>query len=1172
MFTKLLSRKQAEKLARYQKRPGRIALPAILLASAIQGSNGAETRIDFNRDVRPILSENCFLCHGPDEETRKGKLRLDIRDEALKPASSGEPAIVPGAPEKSLLIARVTHADPDELMPPVKLGKTVTSTQIETLKKWIAEGANYAEHWAYVPPHRPELPKVKKEGWARNGVDYFVQEKVEKAGLSVSQEADLPTLGRRVALDLTGLPPTPEEIDSLLNDPSPNAFENYVDVMLGKQSFGEHWARLWLDLARYADSAGYADDPLRSMWGYRDYVIRAFNENKPFDQFTVEQIAGDLLPEPSEDQIKATAFHRNTMTNSEGGTNDEEFRNAAVVDRVNTTMAVWMGTSMACAQCHTHKYDPISQEEYFQFMAFFNNTEDADRFDEAPTLLFYTRPQQEKREKLGVQIAALEHILKTPRPEYEAGFTQWDTGFPTNLNWTSLAPSQVQYSHEPTIKTNESGQIKILTGEGKETYTIDLALKGGSLTGLKLEALPDDALPGKGPGNGADGNFVISRVTATLRPPVTDQITARFIRIEIPGKEKILSLAEAQVFQGDENIAAKGEATQSSTQFGGDAKLAIDGKTDGDYEKQSTTHTSISENPWWEVDLKSSQSINRIVLWNRTDNDLQKRLKDFRIIAYNDKREVIWQKDVSEAPNPSSSLAVDGSRTIKFTGAFADVSEEESMPLTVIGDKADPKKGWSPGKTDGKNHWLALVADKVETFPAGSTLRVVIEQNSERKNHTVGSFKLQVTEESALINYKSVAPSILALFSRGNMDRPPEDQNKLLLYYLRNIAPELATQRNEVAALQKSFDEIKAHTVPILRELAGDKRRKTNLHHRGNFADLGKEVTEAVPVAFHPLPEGAEKNRLTLARWLVDSKNSLTARVVANRFWEQIFGIGLVRTSEEFGSQGEPPTHPELLDWLALELQDNGWDVKKFLKLLVTSSTYRQTSKVTPELAEHDPENLLLARGPRFRMSAEMVRDQALFVSGLLSPKMHGPSVKPARPNSGLSAAFGSSVDWKTSEGEDRYRRGLYTEWRRTSPYPSMATFDAPNREVCTLRRNVTNTPLQALVTMNDPVYLEAAQSLARKMARTGGTLADKIKAGFEWCLLREPQEKELARLVELFGETLANYARQGTEPATKLAAEPLGPLPKDADPLELASWTVVANVLLNLDETLMKR
>jgi hypothetical protein len=1170
MFTHFLSRFTAMQPLRLG-RSAAIAAAGLLAASSASAVSAAERKVDFNRDIRPILSDNCFLCHGPDPGNRKAKLRLDIREEALKPASSAEPAIVPGAPEKSELVARVTQLDPDEVMPPPKHGKKLSANQIELLTKWIAEGASYATHWAYVPPQEHEFPKVKQAGWARNGLDYFIQAKVESSGHQVSPQADLATLGRRVSLDLTGLPPTPEELEALRKDASPNAYENYVDRLLSKQTFGEHWARLWLDLARYADSAGYADDPLRSIWGYRDYVIRAFNDNKPFDQFTIEQIAGDLLPDPSEDQLKATAFHRNTMTNSEGGTNDEEFRNAAVIDRVNTTMAVWMGTSMGCAQCHSHKYDPISQDEYFEFMAFFNNTEDADRYDETPVLPFYTRPQKEKREKLSGQIAALEHILKTPKPEFEHGFQQWDTDFPTNLNWMVLQPSKVEYSFQPTIKTNEAGEIKIMTGQGKETHTIELPLKGKQLAALRIDALPDDSLPGKGPGNGTDGAFVLSRITATLLPPVANQISARYIRIEIPGKDKILSLAEVQVFKGEENIALKGEASQSSEGFGGKASLAIDGNTDGEFDKNSTTHTSQSENPWWELDLHSEQTINKVVVWNRTDHDLHTRLKDFRVIAYDEDKNVVWEKQVGDAPKPSVTYAVDGARVISFSGAFADASGEEKMPLAVLGDKADPKKGWSPGKPDGKAHWLSLISDRLENFPEGSKLRVVIEQNSETGRASLGSFKLSASEEAGLLDYKKVAPSILALFSRGKEARPAEDQQKLLLYYLRNIAPELSKERQEVAALKTSLDGIKENTVPVLRELAGDKRRKTHLQYRGNFADTGKELTEAVPAAFHPLPEGAEKNRLTLAKWLVDRKNPLTARVIANRFWEQIFGIGLVRTSEEFGSQGELPTHPELLDWLALQLEDNGWNVKEFLKLLVTSATYRQSSKVTPELAEHDPENLLLARGPRFRMSAEMIRDQALFVSGLLSPKMFGPSVKPPRPSSGLSAAFGSSIDWKTSDGEDKYRRALYTEWRRTSPYPSMSTFDAPNREVCTLRRNRTNTPLQALVTMNDPVYVEAAQALARRMASGGGSVADKITFGFKLCLLREPREKEIARLAELFGDTLAKYAREGSEPALKLASEPLGKLESNGDPLEMASWTVVASVLLNLDETLMK-
>lgn len=795
---------------------------AILLAWVtlpVVASEAAEPvgKIDFNRDVRPILSNACLKCHGPDATKRQGGgaggLRLDDPQSALADLG-GYAAIVPGEPDKSELIQRVTADDADLLMPPKASGPPLGEREVAVLKKWIEQGAPFARHWSCVPPVRPPLPEVRSDAWPRNGIDAFVLQRLQREGLKPSPEADRYALIRRVSLDVTGLPPSVEEVDRFVADGSPDAYEKLVDRLLADSAYGEHWARMWLDLARYADSAGYADDPSRTIWEYRDYVIRSLNANKPFDQFTIEQIAGDLLPNPTDEQLIATAFHRNTMTNNEGGTNDEEFRNVAIVDRVNTTMAVWMGTTMNCAQCHSHKYDPISQEDYFRFFALLNNTEDADRGDESPLLQVWSEEQKRQKADWQTEIEQLEQALRTPTPELLAAQSRWEQAF----------------------------------------------------------------------------------------------------------------------------------------------------------------------------------------------------------------------------------------------------------------------------------------------------------------------------------------------------------------------AQDLKTSRERYELLKKQLAEMKpATTLPIMRELPEAQRRKTHIQLRGNYLSLGPEVTPGVPAAFRPLPPGVPANRLGLARWLVDESNPLTARVVVNRYWEQLFGTGLVRTSEEFGSQGEPPTHPELLDWLATELMRQKWDLKQLVKLLVTSATYRQSSRVTPELWERDPNNVLLARGPRFRLPSEAVRDQALAVSRLLSRKMYGPPVKPPQPPLGLSAAFGSGIDWKTSEGEDRYRRGLYTTWRRSNPYPSLAAFDAPNREVCTLRRDRTNTPLQALVTLNDPVYIEAAQGLARRMAAGGGSAGDKVRDGFRRCLARPPSAAELGRLVQLYEAARLRFA-QTPDQARQFASDPLGPPPDGADISDLAAWTMVGNVLLNLDEMLMKK
>ena len=799
----------------------RLVLLFALLAVDASAGEAAPRPVDFNREVRPILSNRCYACHGPDASKRKGSarpLRLDTEEGAFADLG-GYSAIVRGRPDESEMIQRVVSDDPTEVMPPPKHGQKLPPAEIERLIGWVKQGAPYAKHWSYARPTRPDLPDVKEMAWPRNAVDRFILARIEKEGLKPSPEADRDVLIRRLSLDLTGLPPTPEEVEAFDKDTAPDAYEKLVDRLLAKPTYGEHWARAWLDLARYADSAGYADDPARTIWAYRDYVIRSFNANKPFDRMTLEQIAGDLLPDATDETRIATAFHRNTMTNSEGGTNDEEFRSAAVVDRVNTTMAVWMGTTIACAQCHDHKYDPLSQADFFRLYAFFNNTRDADRNDEGPTLPVESTEQKRRKAELEGEIGRVERALKSPL----------------------------------------DSRAEALKAE-LERYFLD-----------------------------------------------ADEIVRKSARDELAGLKK------------------------------------------------------------------------------------------------------------------------------------------------------------------------RLAALKPET------------------------------------------------------------------------------------------------TVPVLQEMAANARRTTKIQMRGNFLDLGDPVSEGVPEAIYPLPPDAPRDRLTLARWLVSPDNPLTARVVANRTWEQVFGAGLVPTSEEFGSQGEPPTHPELLDWLATEMVRQGWDLKQFLRLLVTSSTYRQSSKVTPDGLRLDPANQWLARGARFRLPAETVRDQALAVAGLLSPKMYGPPVRPPQPSSGLSAAFGGKIDWTTSMGDDKYRRGLYTTWRRSNPYPSMATFDAPNREVCTVRRSRTNTPLQALVTLNDPVYIEASQALARRMASGGKERADKIRLGVKLCLARDPSDRELSRLADLYDDAHSRFATDADK-ARKMATEPLGAAPAGSDLVDLAAWTVVANVLLNLDETLMRR
>lgn len=1156
-----------------------LAVAALASTAAMQPAHSEEAAVSFGRDIRPILSNHCFKCHGPDEHERKGGkdgsggLRLDTEAGALADLG-GKAAIVPGDPEKSDLLARIVSTDPDDVMPPPKSGGALSAGEAKLLREWIQSGAKYSRHWSYEKPVRPPLPRQTD-----NPVDAFVLERLEKEHLTPQPEADRAALIRRVSLDLTGLPPSLAEVDAFLADAAPRAYERLVDRLLASPAYGEHWARLWLDLARYADSAGYADDPPRTIWAYRDYVIRSFNANKPFDQFTIEQIAGDLLPSPAQEQLVATAFHRNTMTNSEGGTNDEEFRNAAVVDRVNTTMAVWMGTSMTCAQCHTHKYDPITQSEYFQFFDFFNQTADADQKDETPVLTVLPEDQKAQRTKLDEAAAALEHLFAHPSAELQSAAAAWASRFPPDIHWTPLIPSTLSSQAGLPMQTDSDGVVSVPSTAAKDTFLLEIPIaEQRQITALRLDALQQDSLPGKGPGH-ANGNFVVTQVQAELQSPrAAAGPAARFVRVELPGKDRLLQLAEVQVFSKGVNAALQGAASQKSTYADAVASRANDGRTAPEYHNGSVAHTADhTENPWWEVDLKSEMPLDRIVVWNRAE--LPDRLAGFHITALDANRKVVWEKRENPAA-PQLPFDLAGVREIRFADAVADFVQAGFAVDAVVSNATTHGKsgrtarggesGWAIGGRAGAPHFLTLLLETPLQAPPGSTLRISIEQQSPHARHTLGRFRLSASADAQVRLLGEIPAELAAVLTKKPADRSDAERSRILNHYVREMAPELSANRLKLAALQKEIAALPTTTVPIFRELPGNRHRKTHVQLRGDYLSLGAEVTAGVPAAFQPLPSGAPSNRLSLARWLVDENNPLTARVIANRYWEAIFGIGLVRTSEEFGAQGELPSHPELLDWLATELVRSGWNIKAFVRLLVTSATYRQSSRVMPGAAERDPENRLLARGPRVRLSAEMVRDQALAVSGLLSHKMFGPSVRPVRPSSGLSAAFGGGLDWQPSTGEDRFRRALYTEWRRTSPYPSMATFDAPNREVCTLRRGRTNTPLQALVTLNDPVFVEAAQALARRLTTAADPDA-KLTLAFRLVLARPPSAKERQRLRLLQAQVLETF-QADPKSAVAMATDPIGPVPTGAEPADLAAWTTVCGVLLNLDETLMKR
>ena len=1147
--------------------------------------------VDFKTDIRPILSNRCFACHGPDEAHVESGLRLHEFSLATSAAESGSKAIVPRNLSESELIRRISSNDDNERMPPPHFGTKLTEREIELFKKWIASGAEYAKHWSF-----DQIQNVKLEAsdslqrypeWQSSPIDLHVLKKLDERGWSPTPQADRNTLLRRLSLDLTGLPPTLEQQTAFRADTSVQAYERLVDEFLASPAFGEHWGRKWLDLARYADSAGYADDPPRTIWAYRDWVIKAINDGMSFDQFTIEQLAGDLLPNPTDEQLVATAFHRNTLTNNEGGTNDEEFRNVAVVDRVNTTMAVWMGVTMACAQCHTHKFDPITQAEYFQVFAILNQTKDADRGDESPTHKWFTHEQRRDQQEWKEELAKVKLELNTPDEALNLEQQIWSEALREPILWLPAKPESAVAMSKSSIAIQENGDLNVDTISENDTYTLEWTISNSvsvdSLSGLQIRSIPDPSLPDGGAAIG-NGNFVLTNVSASLIHAAQQSTSGRFLRIDLPGENKILSLAEVQVFSRDEVVSKGASATQSTTDYDGKAERAVDGNTSGNYTENSTTHTASSNNPWWEVDLGKIVVIDKIVVWNRTDGDVGSRLDGAKLSILSEDRKPLWESQLDK-PKASKTLEIQPSIKLPIKLANSDYSQENFPASNAI--DADAKSGWAVGGAVSQPHQLNLALDtnalkeltKDKALAGEVKLRLTLRFESTYRRAVLSSFGIGYTTDLRTDRMIDLPSNVANFLSQEPASLSKADRDVIHSFYVSTIAPSRQPLRTSRDSLSKKLAEVKPiTTVPILSELEPDKLRQTHIQIRGNYKVKGDLVTADVPKAFHAWKPTAtsgntsKMDRLEFARWLMQPDNPLTARVIANRYWENFFGVGIVRTSEEFGSQGDLPSNPELLDYLAIDLIRNGWDTKRFIRTIVLSAAYQQRSFVSPQRYEEDPDNVFLSRGPRFRVTAEQVRDMALSSAGLLSQRLYGPPARPPQPSLGLTAAFGGKTDWDTSKGEDRFRRGLYTLWRRSNPYPSMATFDAPNREVCVLKRDRTNTPLQALVTLNDPAYIEAAQGLARRIVLydlPAASLEERIERIFELTLSRRPIAREIQAISKLYNETRTELSNE-LDRASKLATEPIGPLPANADAVELATWTVICNVLLNLDEFLM--
>lgn len=1198
-----------DKFLRYQRpaRRGRLALffmalAALLLAGPLRGAEP----VDFRRDVRPILARACFKCHGPDDQTRQGELRLDVREGALAPAESGEKAIVPGEPNASELMRRITATDADVVMPPPATKITLTAAQKQTLKQWIAEGAEYKPHWSFIAPQRPALPQVKQRDWPQNAIDYFVLARLEQEKLAPSAPADRYTLVRRVYLDLIGLPPTPAEADAFVNDKSPNAYEQLVDRLLASPAYGERWARRWLDLARYADTNGYEKDRVRSIWPYRDWVISALNRDLPFDQFTIEQLAGDMLPNASLEQRVATGFHRNTMINEEGGIDPLEFRYYSVVDRTNTTATTWLGLTLGCAQCHTHKYDPIPHREYYAMLAFLNNADEPE--------LPVTQPDiTARREAIEQRIAALKADIPNRFPVEEM------------LKWEVALPQKVVSAGKATTKIADDGSV-LLSGENPEveTLTIQFSSKtAGDITGLKLEALIDPDLPSTGPGRTPHGNFVLTDISITAEigeggkaePVKISQASADFEQMSFPAAHTLdgnpktgwaihgpgkWNTNRAITYLFEKPVSSKQVVKWTVTlaqQYGTQhtlgkfrISLAQSEPNQRPLPQRRQEHFERKYQAW----LKETEK--KIIPWtvlrpaNATSNlPLLTVQPDASVLASGDqtKRDVFDLSFTDRLPSITAirleAIADDrlpkrGPGRIYYEGPAGDfflstfTAQVNGQNVVIDGalqsfasggstaDKAidaDPQSGWSINGGQGKSHTAIFLLKEAARDVSKLDIQMVFERYYAAG---LGRFRISVTSAPMAGDSVGLPPEINDALQLTAGQRSAEHEQRLRDYFL-TIAPELAGARGEIEQLQKQMPEYP--TTLALDERPRENPRPTFRMHRGEFLQPKEKVEAGVLAALNPLPEKANHNRLTFAKWLMDKNNPLTARVTVNRHWGAIFGRGLVRTTEDFGLQGELPSHPELLDYLAVEFRDRGWSTKDLHRLIVTSSTYRQASHVTLLLLERDPQNVLLTRGPRVRLEGELVRDNVLRISGLLSHKVGGPSVFPPQPASVTSEGTYGALGWSVSPGEDRYRRALYTFAKRTAPYAMLGTFDGPSGEACVPRREVSNTPLQALVLLNDEVFLEAAKSLGSEFALSPGDDGTKLAALFRRVLVRPPTTAEQQLLKAFLASQRERLERKELD-----AAALVGP---GENATTRAAWTIVARSLLNLDETVTK-
>ncbi len=1048
-----------------------LAWIGVLACAPLASAANSTEPIDFARDVRPILADNCLHCHGPDGEVREADLRLDVWQDAGD-VRGAEAVITRGDAAESELVARIVSDDPALRMPPADSGKTLSPEQVEILKTWVAQGAQYQQHWAFVAPERPAVPEVKDPSWVRNPIDAFVLARLEREGLSPSAPARPNALLRRLSLDLVGLPPTLEEIaafDAASDSDRPLAYSQEVQRLLGSPHHGELWGRMWLDAARYADSDGFEKDKPRSVWMYRDWVVNAINQDMPYDDFIVEQIAGDLLPSPTQDQLIATGFLRNSMYNDEGGADPEQFRMEAMYDRVDAVGKAILGLTTQCAQCHTHKYDPLTQAEYYRMFAFLNNCHEAQ-------ITVYTPKQQREWQATLAVVRRIEDGLRADNSDWRDRLEAWEVSIRNDQpQWTILHPEDDHSGDEKHYILNDHSVLATGYAPTRHYPRFSADAKLPKITAVRLELLTDSDLPRGGPGRSIQGTGALTEFQLAVAP----------LDNSAPPEQLRLIRASADV-----NPPVR------------EVESIFDLKKEGERRLTGPIH-----------------------------------------------------------------FAIDG----------------------------DAKTAWSidvgPGRSNVPRK-AVFIPERLLESPSGMRLTITLLQdhgganNNDNQNNGLGRYRFAVTAAENPVA-DPVPADVRAVLQVPAAERTAE-QSAHVFSYWRTTVPDWHEENRRIEALWQSHPLAPSQLVLMERK----HRRDTHRLDRGNYLAPAEAVTPDVPAFLHSLVRGpvsprpekaslgetrpqAPPTRLDFAHWLADRRSPTTARTIVNRIWQGYFGIGLCETSEDLGTQGTPPSHPELLDWLAVELMDNDWSLKHIHRLIVSSSTYQQSSAVTPELLARDPKNRLLARGPRYRVDAEIVRDIALAASGLLNPKLGGPSVYPPAPGFLFlpPASYGEKT-WNVETGSERYRRALYTFRFRSAPYPPLQNFDAPIGEVSCARRPQSNTPLQALTMLNEPLFLECAQAFAVSILTNGGASdADRIAYATRRCLTREPQPDELRSLQGFLDRQKERFGREGADPAALLADESLTHIkrPDNVQPADLAAWTALARVVLNLDETITK-